>query len=340
MERGNKSILVLLYPIYWISKYTGVLPLSYTFKKCKNVVFSLDTALFKLSAFYLTLIYFRDLYYVSIATSRYFHGIAIDADYFLSTLGNILFHLYVLSIINFVLFKVKLLPKIINDIHQMYTIISKQSYNFLRNQLFIYLLLVNFIYCYFFVSFYINNKLSPTNVFINVMSTLSTINQISIELQFWSICSVITHCIYNLNLELSYFVKNSLFSRPKLNKLRVVYRRLTDICDEINQIYDKCLLSFLFVSGLYIQYDTYIFLTHLFDYFMLNKKNSNFLSEFIWIVFKMFRVFQQIWVCMQLENQVRLLKNIISYLYCFQSRFFSCNFYTIIGVQDMILLCL
>jgi hypothetical protein len=298
------QVFFLLYPIYWFSKYTGVLPLNYTITERHIIDIFLDKTVLKISTFYLIIMNFNNLYNDFSAFALYFEKIAAtDNSYIFNIFGNILQHIYLLSIINFVLFKTKLVVKVLNDLNKMYKIICIQNFIFVRKKLYCYLIFTHFIYFYFHISFLVQIKLSFLEVCTWMANIITGGNQISIELQFWSFSYVFAHCFESLNHQLEKLIIYSRKMESKLNKLRTSYETLTDMCNTINAIYNNCVLSFMCVRCLYIQYDIYSFMIHLYGYIM-HEEEHNFSRELVWILFQIYRVLQQFWVCNRLEKQV------------------------------------
>jgi hypothetical protein len=250
---------------------------------------------------------FRGLYYNFNAVKLYLNSKEIDTAYIFNICGNILIHIYLLTIINFVLLKGKLIIKVLNDLNDISKIIYIQNFTTLRYKLYFYIIFIYLIYFYFQFSFIVKIKISFMEFLVWLTHIISDSNQISIELQFWTFCYVIMNFFKSLNNQLTYFVNNPNGIEPKLSKLRTAHEKLSEICERVNEIYNNCLLSFLCVLTLYIQYDIYSILVHLIGYFLFEEYDHNLLREFMWIVFQICRVLQPFWICSCLVHQVRFI---------------------------------
>jgi hypothetical protein len=126
--------------------------------------------------------------------------------------------------------------------------------------------------------------------------------QISVEFQFFSFCYV----LFLLFEEINHILKNTpvmMISKRRINELRFAFGTLHELNEEINHIYGICIILFLCISNVSIQYYTFEIIKFIFN--LLYNMNVNLNVRLVLRTCSILsRIFLLFWTCNRLESEV------------------------------------
>jgi hypothetical protein len=308
----HSDVLLTLKPIVFISKCVGVLPLKFSNIDSKQTITLCKMSLI-LSLSYLSIAIIRDLYYIyqSILKHFFFSNDNTTAIQLINFIGMMFFCLYIFTILYFVYNNIKYFIIIIEKFIKINSKFTIFNYKTIQCKFVFYIIYVYqyYIYVTFDRIILIFNK--NVSVFYNccqeLMSFMLVNSQLSIELQFFALCVLLSTYFKTLNQNLV----TCLSHRKKfIIKIRFTYQLLHDSFEIINNIYGSCVLIYLCIRNMYLQYNLYLIIQCWYDVYFTNA-NIDVSLELKWLIFDIIRIYKFFSMCMEVQNQVRIINYII-----------------------------
>lgn len=305
---AHNSVTFALKPVYLVSKYTGILPLKYSTCRFNRVKILQDRKILIASLVYLIISNIRDFHYSykSITSYIYSDESTFDAGNLLQCVGDIIFNFYMLVILYFVLKQVNCFPQILKQLTQINTVVILKNYRNVRVILLSWLTFFHVSFLFLISEHFLTSvERSISSFFQTIMSTLASGNQMSIEIQFWSICFIVMQYYIMLNMKMESYSKKNYVPKKEIEAIRLVYGMLHEICVKLNQIYSFCILSFLCIRNVYIQYAVYNIIKGMFDLVTRGNQDHQLRVWVQWLLHDSVKVALLFWICVKIETEVR-----------------------------------
>lgn len=312
---GRNSILWVLQPLYWSSKVTGVLPLSYDANNNSPLQVSYSRTVHTVSLTFLILSNVDAVFLLALISKRYLQDPdELKTEYYVSYFGDVLFCIFIFCAIDFILNRMPKLLKMFQYMQELDSYIPLNDYAYCRTNIIANViimqtlaLITNIDYYMLYVPEYDDSSI--LGVFQWIFVLIYESSQCSIELQFWCLCFLLKFYYISLNKSLENCRKpDQIFTltEDKLNQFRLSFEILHKITKQIDETYGALVLVVLCLHNVYTQWAAFLLIRMLYDSVMGNdeEEEMSLSSTLMSFTFDCFRILYYFWLCEAVSNEV------------------------------------
>lgn len=293
------KVLIAFEPIYYMSKLHGTLPLSYV-KRDTLLKYKFRSIINAISIFVLFTFEFYNIYDSYNYSTKIFKNITLKR--ILRYIGIITLELKFITVLIFIIFEVKKLPKIFEILCKVDKILQLKDFHQTSIIFLCHVLVFQGLCSYLNISYLVESE--PISA---VTGFLMETALISLELQMWSIIYLTRSKFQALNKKLESAIKNEKFI-PGINfiQLRHVYGELVDLTDQINSIYNLNILFVLCLHNIFLQYEMYSEFQVIYDLMYGYDKGFS-INGIKWALLDITKISYLFYICIESEDEMSFM---------------------------------
>lgn len=291
------SVFIAFQPVYYISKFTGTLPLS--IEQNGQLKYLHTSSVYIISILLLVYAEICNLFFLHFQGVDFFKSNTIEAGYIVHFTGDILLNITFISIVYFVVFEAKNVPMLFQTFYKLENIIPLKNCKMIRRIFEINILLFHVFSVILNLAY-----LKERKIWAMFSGLITEIALTSLELQIFSIIYLTKSFFNELNDKLESSIANGKFIPGiKFIQLRNAYVELVETSAQINSIYNINLLFILCLRNTFIQFDIYLEFQVIYDSFY-GYGDGDWTSGITWALLDGVKLFYIFFICIEAVKEV------------------------------------